>query len=148
MTNLSTLDINLDITFKAPLAKVWKALAEDIGLWWRKDFHTSPNTKEFILEARPGGKMYEDYGNGNGLVWADVIAVDAPHLLEMKGQLTPQFGGPAITFLKLALSEEDGVTTLKLSDTIMGAVSESTSKSLESGWKLIFGEAMKTFVES
>ena len=32
----------------------------------------------FWFDGKPGGRLYEDAGDGNGLVWYHVIALDAP----------------------------------------------------------------------
>lgn len=143
----TTIRINMQILINAPLEKTWNALVNDINLWWSKDFYTSPTTKEFILEPKVGGRMYEDYGNDNGLLWAEVIVLNKPSLLELKGHLTPQYGGPAVTFLKLQLSEDNGKTILNLSDTVMGEVTDKTKNDLEEGWKYLYGEGFKNYVE-
>ena len=145
---VQTINITMEIPIKAEINKVWACMNKEINLWWRKDFYTSPKTKEFILENKVGGRLYEDYGNGEGLLWATVIVLDSPYNIEFKGHLSPQFGGPAISFLKFALSENDGGTLLTLSDTVLGQVSEKTKKSLITGWKLLYEDGFKKYVES
>ena len=113
-----SINILLEIPINAKINHVWECLIKDINIWWRKDFYTSPKTKNFILEPKVGGRMYEDYGNDEGLLWADVIVIDSPNTIEFKGHLSPQFGGPAISFLKLSLKENEGSTVLTLSDTV------------------------------
>ena len=144
----TTIRINVEIIINASINKTWKALIYDINSWWSKDFYTSSTTREFILEPRVGGRMYEDYGNGNGLLWAEVIVLKAPNIIEFKGHLTPQYGGPAITFLKLELTEKAGSTILNLLDTVMGDVNDKTKADLEAGWKYLYGEGFKKYVES
>ncbi len=47
---ISTLNILLEIPIKAEINHVWNCLlSNDISLWWRKGFYTSPKIKEFIL---------------------------------------------------------------------------------------------------
>lgn len=144
----NTINIDLQIPINAKIEVVWRCLVNDINIWWSKDFYTSPKTINFILEPFVGGRMYEDYGDNNGLLWANVIVVDAPNVLELKGHLSPQFGGPAISFMKLTLSEENKITTLNLTETTMGMVTENTKKQLTEGWKMIYGDAFKSYVES
>jgi DNA-binding transcriptional ArsR family regulator len=144
---IETINTMLEVTMSADIPHTWKCLISDINLWWRKDFYTSPKTQAFILEPRVGGRMYEDYGNDEGLLWANVIVLDAPFVLELKGHLTPQFGGPAVSFLRLSLKEASGRTTLTLSDTVLGAVSEKTQADLKEGWGLLFGESFARYVE-
>lgn len=143
----NTLKISLSIPINASIDHVWNCLLHDVNSWWRHDFYTSEKTKEFIIEPKVGGRMYEDYGNNEGLLWAEVIVINSPHTLELKGHLTPEFGGPAINFLKISLIEEAGITTLNLTDTVMGDVDEGNKKSLDAGWKLLFGEGLKPYAE-
>lgn len=143
-----SINILMEIPIKAGINKVWDCLIKDVNLWWRKDFYTSPKTKKFILEPKIDGRMYEDYGNDEGLLWANVIVLDSPNTIELKGHLSPDFGGPAMSFLKLSLKENGNSTTLTLSDTVFGDVSESTKKELTSGWKLLYEEGFKKYVES
>lgn len=140
--------IQMEIDIDASIDNTWNSLINDIGLWWRKDFYTSSKTKEFILEARPGGKMYEDYGNNEGLVWAEVIILDSPNILELKSHLSPEYGGPVFSFLRLALQSTKEGTLLKLTDVGVGKMSEESVKQTEAGWKMLFEEGFKSFVES
>jgi len=128
----TTIKILLEIPIKSKVNEVWNCLLNDVNLWWRKDFYTSEKTKQFIIEPKVGGRMYEDYGNDEGLLWAEVIVLDAPRIIEFKGHLSPQFGGPAMSFLKLSLAEKDGDTILTLSDTLFGDVDENTRNELTS----------------
>ncbi|MEQ8531511.1 MAG: SRPBCC domain-containing protein [Imperialibacter sp.] len=141
-------NITMDIPIEAGVERVWECLIKDVGLWWRKDFYTSPKTKAFILEPKVGGRMYEDYGNGEGLLWYTVIVLNAPHHLELQGHLTPDYGGPAITFLKITLKEDGSKTMLTLSDTLMGDVSAKAKGQITEGWKLLFEDGFKTYVNT
>ncbi len=143
-----TINILLEIPIKAAISDVWDCLLNDVNLWWRKDFYTSTKTKQFIIEPRVGGRMYEDYGNDEGLLWAEVIVLDSPNTIEFKGHLSPQFGGPAMSFLKLTLKEDSSDTILTLSDTVFGDVDDNTQKELSSGWKMIYEHTFKKYVES
>ncbi|UMB60815.1 hypothetical protein MHL31_01050 [Lutibacter sp. A80] len=144
----NTITIKLEIPIKATIDFVWKCLIEDIGIWWRKDFYSSSKTKIFKIEPFVGGRMYEDYGNNNGLLWGNIIVLDAPNNIELKGHLTPSFGGPAINFIKLSLEENEGITILTLTDTTFGNVSEQTKEQLTSGWKMLYEDTFKKYVES
>ncbi|WP_034057412.1 SRPBCC family protein [Lacinutrix jangbogonensis] len=149
MNNLAnTITITLEIQIEANINFVWKCLIEDIGKWWRTYFYTSSKTKGFKIEPFVGGRMYEDYGGDNGLLWANVIVLDAPNNLELKGHLSPSFGGPAMNFMKLSLKESEGITIMTLTDTTFGNVSESTRNQLSSGWKMLYEDTFKKYVES
>ena len=143
----SSVKVLLEIPIEAKIETVWNSLISDVNQWWRKDFYTSPKTKAFIIEPKVGGRMYEDYGNNEGLLWSNVIVLDAPNVIEFKGHLTPEFGGPAISFLRLSLKEENTSTILTVTDTVFGIVSEKTKSDLESGWKLLFEDSFKSYIE-
>jgi DNA-binding transcriptional ArsR family regulator/uncharacterized protein YndB with AHSA1/START domain len=143
----STIRILLEIPIKASIHQVWECLTREAKIWWPKDFYTSARTKNFVIEPVVGGMMYEDYGNNEGLLWANVIIVDSPNVIEFKGHLSPQFGGPAISFLRLSLREEKALTVLTLTDTVLGPISENTKKELTSGWKLLYEDSFKKYVE-
>ena len=142
----TTVFIELNINAKKP--RVWQALTEETGQWWKKDFYTNPKTREFVLENRLGGLMYEDTGSDEGLVWASVIGIDSPNSIQFKGQLSPKFGGPAISFMKIQLEDSGDETLFRITDTIFGSISENLQKSLTEGWQAIFEEGLKPYAES
>jgi len=144
---VATAQISFSVKLNASKNQVWKALTTDIGKWWGKDFCTSPNTKKFVLDAQIGGLMYEDAGSGQGLVWGMVIGVDKPNSLQIKGHLSAEFGGPAVSFQHFKLEEKGKTTELKFSDTIFGAIDDGFEKSLTKGWKDIFGKALKAYLD-
>jgi len=57
-----------------------------------------------VFEVKPGGRLYEDAGGGNGLVWYQVIALDAPNSISLAGFIAPPFGGPATSLLRIVFS--------------------------------------------
>src|SRR5688572_10095511 len=94
--------LNLEIA--KPHAIVWKGFTRDVHLWWLKDFYATESPERIVFEVKPGGRLYEDAGNGNGLVWYHVIAVDAPNAITMSGFIAPPLGGPATSLLRVAFS--------------------------------------------
>lgn len=145
--SIRTTTITIEVAIKTNRTNVWRALTLDIGQWWDKAFYTSSATKNFVLETKLGGLMYEDTGNDEGVIWANVLSIHAPHHLLLKGNLSPDLGGPAISFLKITLEEEKGVTTLRISDTILGEFSNKATNSIKKSWKQLFGQSLKAFVE-
>ena len=143
----STMKVEVEITINAHQQAVWLALIHDISSWWRTDFYTSPKTQQFVLEPKLGGLMYEDHGNGQGLVWAEVIGIDEPGQLQLKGHLFPAFGGPAVSFLEIKLEASGEQTILKLTDSYVGNTDEKMRQSLTEGWQFLFGEGLKPYAE-
>lgn len=145
---ISTTTVFIDLAINTPKAHVWQALTEKTGQWWKKGFFTNPKTREFVLENRLGGLMYEATDEKEGVVWASVIGIDSPNSLQLKGQLSPKYGGPAISFINIELQDTDSGTLLKMTDTIFGSISENLQKDLTQGWQAIFEEGLKPYAES
>ncbi len=102
----------LTLEIARPQAAVWKAFTDDIQSWWPKDFYASDSPQRMIFEVKPGGRLYEDSGNGNGLVWYHVIALNAPNSITMSGFIAPPFGGPATSLLNVSFSAKDKAATV------------------------------------
>jgi len=145
---ITTTTVFIEMKINVKKLRVWQALTQEISNWWKKDFNNSPKTIDFVLESKLGGLMYEDAGKNEGLVWASVIALDAPNSLQLKGHLSPEHGGPAISFTKIELEAKGAnKTTLKLSDTVFGSISNELQSELSAGWKFIFEEGLKPYLE-
>lgn len=145
--SISITNLNLEIPIEADIHSVWEALTEQTGEWWPKGFYTSNETKNFILEAKLGGLMYEDAGKEEGIVWAIVISINSPLKIQLKGHLSPQFGGPAISFVSIELEEKNDNTLLKLEDSVFGYISADLKNTLTNNWRSIFGEGLKNHLE-
>lgn len=144
---ITTITVFFETKINNEKVRVWKALTEEIDQWWQRDFNQNPKTTDFILESKLGGLMYER-GKDNGLVWATVIGLDAPNSIRLKGHLSPEHGGPAISFSKIELEEHSKKSTrLKLSDTVFGSISQALQSDLLKTWKAIFEQGLKPYLE-
>jgi uncharacterized protein YndB with AHSA1/START domain len=150
MTKLETCAIKyaFEVEIKATPEKVWNLLTHDIQLWWPAHFHSSEATKLFLVEPRVGGRMYEDQGGGNGVLWGTIIQYDYPRRLQIKGALFPDYGGPGDYHLSISLSPADGGCLLKVDDALCGHITDENAESLETGWKELFGEHLKRAAEA
>jgi uncharacterized protein YndB with AHSA1/START domain len=90
--HLTTGSYEIDIVIAAPPARVWQAITAETSAWWPKEFHTSEGAKRFVIEPVLGGRVYEDFGEGDGLVWYSVIGVETGRELILAGHLLPPFG--------------------------------------------------------
>lgn len=138
--------VELEITIMSPIRTVWKALVEETTFWWPKDFYTNPKTKGFHIEARLGGKVYEDYGEGSGAIWYEVFALNEPHSLDLNGCVAVPYG-PAHSLLHLELEGREGGTVLKLSDSTIGFAKDCGASKAD-GWKQVFEEGLRKYVEA
>ena len=138
--------VELEIEIAAPPARVWKALTEETTFWWPRDFYTNPKTKSFHLEPKLGGKMYEDWGGGEGLVWYRIFGIATAKSLDLEGCMGVPYG-PAHTLLHLELEKKGGVTILKLSDSTIGKIGHCGEGTKLDGWKQVFEIGLKSYVE-
>lgn len=140
--------VALDVPIAASMERVWKALVGELSLWWRRDFHTSARTKRMVLEPSVGGRLYEDFGAGEGVLWYTVVAIDRGKRLLLEGRLFPEYGGPATSLVDVTLSSLPGGGTLfQLTDSLVGRVGPKTAPTIRSGWALLFDEGLRPYVE-
>jgi uncharacterized protein YndB with AHSA1/START domain len=137
----------VEVTVGAPRERVWRALVEEPGQWWPRDFYVGREPRGFIIEARPGGRVYEDWGNDAGALWYTVLVVQPPEVLELAGYLTPAFGGPATTTARVSLRAEGTSTVVKVEEAVFGRVDEHTVPRLREGWRSLLGGGLKAHVE-
>ena len=124
----------------------WEYYFNQTNGWWTKEFHTSPSTKRFTIDTYIGGHVYEDYGEGGGLIWGDVIGVKYNEWLLIRGNLSREFGGPAITMEKFSF-EAYSTTETKVIYTcdFIGDIKEKSVQSLHDGWKEILNVHYKNY---
>jgi DNA-binding transcriptional ArsR family regulator len=137
--------VELEILIQAPRERVWRALLEETTFWWPKDFYTSEKTQGFHIEAKLGGRMYEDYSDGAGVIWYEIFAFNPPQALDLRGYLAIPYG-PALSLLHLELTPSGRQTILRLSDSTMGTAKDD-AKTKADGWKQLFEGGLKRYVE-
>jgi hypothetical protein len=120
-----------------PREQAWRRLAADIDQWWPAAYRVSAAGSCMRLGAVPGGALLEDAGQGNGVLWYTVQAVDAPASMVLAGFIAPPFGGPALSLLRLSITERDGGhCVLEVHDSLLG---HADAAAVEAGWRDIFG---------
>lgn len=138
--------VELRIPIQAPQKAVWKALVKETTLWWPKDFYTSARTRGFRLEPKLGGRLFEDSGKGEGLIWYTVVGVESPNWLLLSGYVIPPYGGPATSLLRLTLTPTGpGETDLVVFDSAHGRVGDCDK---HEGWRQIFEDGLKRHLEA
>jgi len=136
--------VELEIDIEASPAKVWSSLTQETTDWWPKEFYTGP-AKGFHLEARIGGRLYEDWGGGGGVIWYQVFALNPGVSLDLQGNLAVPFG-PGISILHLEVAPQGHGTRLMIRDSTIGTAADHKVK--EMGWREVFGDGLKRFVEA
>jgi len=130
------------------ISKAWDAYMTDNAKWWPKDMYTSPKTKRFVVEKKLGGLLYEDFGEGEGLVWGSIIGLDKPNTILIKGTLAKEFGGPATTIEKIGFQQDGENTKVSYHIDFVGVVDEKTKNSLAEGWQMILDKYYKPYCEN
>jgi uncharacterized protein YndB with AHSA1/START domain len=147
MNDGHSLEVVLEVRIEAPPQRVWRALVAETAKWWPAGFFARPEAKAMVFEARLGGRQYEDWGDGQGLLWAEVVGIKENELLLTAGELFPEYGGPARLLTTYTLKADGEGTILRLRDCAFGAVGEKLAKSLEAGWKTLIADSLKPYVE-
>lgn len=145
---LQAFDTQMEIQIAAPPEKVWKSLTEQTSSWWPKDFYVGGTPRGFIMEPRVGGRVYEDWGDDQGVLWATILVFRRGEQLQWAGDLSPEFGGPARSITSFTLEATGEGTRVKFRDSPYGHISESASKSLAEGWGFLLKDCLKPFAES
>lgn len=141
-------ELSMTIDIAAPAQSVWKALTDDIGKWWPADFYAggTAGERKYVLEARPGGRMYESWDSGGGVLWATVATVDPNVKLQVAGTSFPEWGGPATWLGTWTLEASDGGTRLVFSESTIGHLTEAGLAEKDKGWQFLWRN-LKAFVE-
>ncbi len=128
--------------------RVWRALTDQLGAWWLPHFHMLGENSLVELEPWAGGRLFEK-GDGRELLWYTVIAIESEKSIDLSGFMTMKFGGPATTLLSLQIHNlSESKCRLQISDSLFGRVTEDSVRSLQSGWKELFVDGLKRFVEA
>jgi DNA-binding transcriptional ArsR family regulator len=134
--------IELEYRFKAPIERVFAALTTELDAWWA--FRFKPEST-VVVEPWVGGRIYEDWGNGNGALYGEIVYLDPPHTLCSRGP-----GGVAGNYSTYNVEklEQDGEYTVrKLSLRIWGEVPDEVEKMFTQGTKAIAEQLLRAYVE-
>ncbi len=143
--HVSAASWEFEISIASDCARVWEALARESVQWWPKDFVTSERTQRFVIEGRIGGRVFEDFGDDEGLLWYTVVGVNGGRELQLAGHLLPPFGGPAVTSLRISLVPAESGTLLKIRDDRFGVLG---GDSPIEGWRQVFDGGLRRYLES
>ncbi|MEM9555221.1 MAG: SRPBCC domain-containing protein [Acidobacteriota bacterium] len=144
---IRAIDTQIEVLVEASVDDVWRALTDDIGGWWPREFYADSTARAFVVEARVGGRVYEDWGDGDGALWGMVVACRRPRILQWAGDLAADFGGPTRSVTSFRLEEHEGGTRVTLRDTPFGAVADDCEEEIEGSWRYLLADCLKPFVE-
>lgn len=138
--------------FEVPIRRsaedIWALMINEIDAWWMNDFRALGEGSKMTLDAQTGGQLVESTLDGSSLEWYRVQMVSPGKSLYLVGYMAPDWGGPTTSMLKLSVEDTESGAKLVVSDALTGNVSEASARSAETGWKTLFGDGLKTFVEN
>ncbi len=138
----------LQINIDASATTVWKTLIEETNRWWLSDFRMVAPDSEVIFDLSAGGTgLVEQKSGGGFLQWYQVQAhLPEQRKLYLVGHISADFGGPSTSHLCLSAEEEADGTLFRVTDSLVGNVSEESMNSLRSGWQLLFESGLAKYV--
>lgn len=141
-------EIKLETRIAAAPETVWEALTDKAGEWWPAEFYIGgePGKRSYHLEAWPGGRVYEEWEGGGGLLWGQVCHAVPNQLLQVTGYTFPEWGGPSIMFGTWNLTATDHGCTVHFTEHTLGKTSEHYAAEKEKGWKFLMA-VMKAHIE-
>lgn len=135
MTNLIN-DVRFTIPLNTSAQHAWEILTDHVDAWWPQAYRAVAGGSRIELHATIGGHLHERGPSGNAVLWYTVQAVESGRALTFAGHVAPPFGGPALSLLRIALTDQDdGSALLEIHDSIVGRIDHA---SVESGWREIF----------
>lgn len=140
-------EIVVELEINQAKSVVWDKMLNHFADWWPRDFLCLGESAQLHFEPFAGGRLFETNPEGGCLLWAQVLMIIPGESIDMAGQVTPAFGGPNITMNKMSLeSIGEAKTRFRLTNSVLGNVSEEGKASVKSGWEYLMG-ALKAYCE-
>ena len=126
-----TIRIESEIRLNASPERVWTALTDEQQDWFPYNYG-GDRLKRIVTEPAVGGRVYEDWGDGAGILYSNVTYWDPPRVLGMRGFLQP-----AIVLEQWSILEPDGNgTLLKHSTTTFGSITDEMAEGIRTHGEL------------
>jgi hypothetical protein len=138
----------LAIDIQSSRDTLWKALTHETNAWWLPSFRMVGEGSVVTFRAEAGGQLVERREGGGSLLWYTVQMVDPGRSIHLIGYSFPEWGGPATTMLKLAIEESGSICKLRVSDAVIGHVTEEQLESLRQGWVQLLTDGLKRHCEA
>jgi uncharacterized protein YndB with AHSA1/START domain len=141
------LTVRESITVKRPVAEAFRLFTDGIGDWWPlKGRHSygGDRADKIFLEARPGGRFYERFSDGEEFEVGRVIACEPPNRIVFTWK-DPDWNGP--TEVEVRFFPSAGATRVDLEHRgweTAGPKAMETVPGWQQGWKAVlapYGEA-------
>jgi hypothetical protein len=125
----------------------------EINDWWLPDFHVAGADSVVSFDPKAGGRgLIEETPGGAGLLWFNVhMYLPEQFKVYLVGHLASEWGGPATINLRWSLNEStenDSACVLNVFEARYGKIDEQSIESTESGWRQLFTDGLKAWVEN
>jgi DNA-binding transcriptional ArsR family regulator/uncharacterized protein YndB with AHSA1/START domain len=145
-SNPRSMQIEQELTIRAPIEAVWTALTREIGAWWGRPYvHDDARVVALRLETSVGGRFWEDWGAGAGALYATVLSIRAPEELILAGPFG--MGGLCQSVVRFGLRAEGGATRLTLSHRAVGEIDAEREAGYQGGWEELLGRRLSGYLE-
>lgn len=143
---VGVMHVRQEVMINAPPDRVFGAITRDIAAWWGPpEIIDVDRARDVILEPQLGGRLFEDWGNGEGAIWGTVTRIKRGAYLELTGRLgTKRAVVGVITFILEAKGEG---TLLRLSHRAVGEIRPETEGNYDRGWRDLLDRRLRAFVE-
>jgi uncharacterized protein YndB with AHSA1/START domain len=149
MQSVEIRQIVLEVMIAAPSGRVWQIMLDDLTEWWPRDFLCFKESENILFEPWAGGRLYEETPDGKQILWWTVNCIRPGKSIEFVGHMTPDYGGPSITMIKMELSEaENDITRFTLTDAVMGRIDDEQEANMTEGWTHLMEHGLKAYVEA
>jgi uncharacterized protein YndB with AHSA1/START domain len=137
------IEIVSEIRLNADRARVWKALTDEQMDWYPHNYG-GERLKRIVVEPGVGGRTYEDWGDGAGVMYNTITYWDEPHVIGTRGFLQP-----AITLEQWMILEEDGEdTVLKATTITFGPITDEMAVGIRTHGDLgLHADSLRAWVE-
>jgi uncharacterized protein YndB with AHSA1/START domain len=134
--------IEAEVRLAAPPEKVFAALTTEIDAWW--PFRFRPNAR-VVFEPRVGGRMYEDWGDGQGALYGTCVHYEPPHKCGAYGDGAMNNGFNSMNWDVVV--PDGGGCIYRKSNTMWGAVPEEVERMFREGSRAILEQHLRAYVE-
>jgi len=144
--SVGILHLEQEVTIDAPPERVFEALTTEVSAWWGEPhMYDEARARDIRLDPVVGGEFYEDWGGGEGAVYATVTLLRRPERLRMAGSMG--MSGAVAGVIDIRLTPQGKSTVLHLSHRAVGEVTDETRKGYGNGWRVLLTERLKAYVE-
>lgn len=102
---------------------------------------------KLTFEAKLDGLFYEDWGNGEGIIWGKVIFIKNLEEIRLNGPIGEMKGALNSNY-SFVLEEKGSSTLLKLSHQVIGLLEPEWEENHRNGWKKLLADSFKNYVET